>query len=195
MLIMNNLDIKKIRNKLGLSQEALAEMLGVHSRTIQNWEAGGVVPKTKHAKLRAILKSESLEQPTATDGIPYYENLPVSAGQAGLNLVPQVETPTGYISIPGVSAIAAFPVVGCSMEPEIKPGDYIAVVPLDRLESIDPDKTYLIITRDDRMIKHLHADLDDDEILWAQSPNYPKFRIPKADILALYRITFHGRTL
>jgi transcriptional regulator with XRE-family HTH domain len=191
---MNELNIKKIRNKLNVTQKEFSELIGVDIKTVQNWEAGRKISATKYGIIQKLL-NEKKTAATATDGIPYYENLPVSAGQGSLNLVPQVETPTGYISIPGVSAIAAFPVVGCSMEPEIKPGDYIAVVPLDRLESIDPDKTYLIITRDDRMIKHLHADLDDDDILWAQSPNYPKFRILKAEILALYRITFHGRTL
>ena len=33
---MNDLDIKKIREKLGISQEQLAEMVGVHPRTLRN---------------------------------------------------------------------------------------------------------------------------------------------------------------
>lgn len=51
---MNDLDVKKIREKLGLSQEALAEMVGVHPRTIQNWESGSTIPKSKHAILRDL---------------------------------------------------------------------------------------------------------------------------------------------
>ena len=35
---MNNFDIKKIREQLGVSQEQFAEMIGVHTRTVQNWE-------------------------------------------------------------------------------------------------------------------------------------------------------------
>ena len=38
LLIMNDIDIKRIREKLGISQEALAEMVGVHPRTAINIE-------------------------------------------------------------------------------------------------------------------------------------------------------------
>ena len=51
---MNDLDIKKIRETLGISQEQLAEMVGVHPRTIQNWESGTTIPKSKHAMLRDL---------------------------------------------------------------------------------------------------------------------------------------------
>ena len=52
---MSNLDIRKIREKLGVSQESLAEMIGVHPRTIQNWESGSTIPKSKHAILRDLV--------------------------------------------------------------------------------------------------------------------------------------------
>ena len=37
--------LKETRTKAKLSQSALAEMLGVHWRTIQNWEKGAVIPQ------------------------------------------------------------------------------------------------------------------------------------------------------
>lgn len=52
---MNDLDIRKIREKLGVSQEALAEMIGVHPRTVQNWESGTTIPKSKYAILRELV--------------------------------------------------------------------------------------------------------------------------------------------
>lgn len=52
---MNSLDVKKIREQLNISQEKLAEMLGVHPRTVQNWESGTTIPKAKHAKLRGLI--------------------------------------------------------------------------------------------------------------------------------------------
>ena len=55
LLIMNDLDIKKIREQLGVSQEALAKMVGVHPRTVQNWESGTTIPKSKHAILRDLV--------------------------------------------------------------------------------------------------------------------------------------------
>lgn len=54
-LNMNDLDIKKIRTKLGLTQKQLAEMVGVSVNTIQNWESGGNIPKSKHPILQSLL--------------------------------------------------------------------------------------------------------------------------------------------
>lgn len=127
-------------------------------------------------------------------GIPFYGDLPVSAGSKDLTTVLGSMKPTGWINLPGMpESIGAFPVIGCSMEPDIKPGDFISIVPIDRWEAIDPDKIYMVITRDDRMIKHLSIDNENEEILWCISPNYPKFKIYKSEILAIYRVTFHGR--
>ena len=44
---MNDLNIKEIREKLGVSQETLAEMVGVHPRTIQNLGIGHENTKVK----------------------------------------------------------------------------------------------------------------------------------------------------
>lgn len=37
---MNSMEIKEIRDKLGLTQEALAHILGVSFQTINRWERG-----------------------------------------------------------------------------------------------------------------------------------------------------------
>ena len=37
-------DIKKIRDKLGISQEALAHVIGVSFQTINRWERGACKP-------------------------------------------------------------------------------------------------------------------------------------------------------
>lgn len=53
-------EIKEIRDSLGLSQEALAERVGVHTRTIQNWESGGKIPKSKDAILCSLRPSQHI---------------------------------------------------------------------------------------------------------------------------------------
>lgn len=132
------------------------------------------------------------------DSIPFYNDLQVSAGKEYLALSPASEVPSQYICIPGLSSASyAFPVIGCSMEPTIKAGDIIAVREMDRLDRLDPDKIYMILTRDDRMIKHLAVDNDDDSYLWCLSDNenYPKFRILKSEVLRMWKVVFHGRIL
>lgn len=37
-------DVKKIREAKGLTQKELADMCGVTTRTVQNWENGGTIP-------------------------------------------------------------------------------------------------------------------------------------------------------
>ena len=59
-LIMTAEEIKEIRSRLGLSQEALAEKIGVHARTIQNWESGGKIPKSKDALLCSLLPNQHI---------------------------------------------------------------------------------------------------------------------------------------
>lgn len=56
---MNNLDVKSIREKLNLTQEELAQKIGVSRNTIINYEKGGVIPESKRKLLNSLLKSES----------------------------------------------------------------------------------------------------------------------------------------
>ena len=126
-------------------------------------------------------------------GIPYYVDLPVSAGR--LDVALQSAEPSGHLDIPGVRATALFPVVGCSMKPDINPGDVIGIMPVDSWDRIDPDKVYLVITSNDRMIKHLAPDETDDGMLWCISPNYPRFKISKDDIKFVYHVTYCGKLL
>ena len=126
-------------------------------------------------------------------GVPFYADLPVSAGK--LDVITADSSPTGYINIPGLTAKALFPVVGCSMKPDINPGDVIGIDVVNHPERIDPDKVYLIITTDQRMIKHLEPDEEDNEILWGVSPNYARIKIYKSEIKYIYQVTYVGRLI
>lgn len=57
---MNDIDIKKIRKELGLTQVELAKRLGVDTKTVQNWEYGSNIPKSKHAILRDLIKKPQM---------------------------------------------------------------------------------------------------------------------------------------
>lgn len=196
MLIMKGLEVKKIRKDLGYSQEKFAELVGVHTRTVQNWEGGAEVPKSKHAILRSlsITPEQDINAPSAKKGIPFYPNLDVSAGKLDTILYGD-DKPTGYVDLPGVKAEALLPVIGCSMQPEINPGDIIGISSMNSWDIIDPDKIYMIITHDDRMIKHLEMDSENSDFIWCVSPNYNKFKLYKTDIRAIYRVTFCAKLM
>ena len=139
-------------------------------------------------------KTGTISSVRTPGSVPFYGNLPVSAGQQDLATMLTSEKPTGWIDLPGMPiSVGAFPVIGCSMEPDIRQGDFICIAEVDRWESIDPEKTYMIITDEDRMIKHLSVDENDNDILWCTSPNYTKFKIDKSQIRKVFRVTFSGR--
>ena len=121
-----------------------------------------------------ILNSRQIEE---ENPIPYYENLPLSAG---------VRATFGDCG--GVRAEFLFPVVGTSMHPEINEGDIVGVNRVKDSGAIEEDKIYMIVTRDERMIKRCRPHESDERLLWCLSPNYPKFTISKEDVVAMFSV-------
>ena len=122
--------------------------------------------------------------------IPFY-NLPVSAGHSLFEIEGAMK-PDGYVmDLPGVGYTEAFlPVRGYSMYPEVKEGAIIGVKTADRWDYLNTQHKYLIITREDRMIKYIEHDKTNPDILKCISPNYGDFEILKEDIMNVYRVTF-----
>lgn len=52
---MNSVEVKKIREDMGLNQEEFAAKIGVDRRTIINWEKGKKIPETKVKRLNLLL--------------------------------------------------------------------------------------------------------------------------------------------
>ena len=49
-------DVRKLRKRLGLTQEALAELAGVHPMTVSRWERGTTELREHTAKLLRLLE-------------------------------------------------------------------------------------------------------------------------------------------
>jgi len=58
---MNNLEIIELRKKFNLTQDELANLVGVSRRTIINWEDGKTIPKAMQNILETIAQKESVE--------------------------------------------------------------------------------------------------------------------------------------
>lgn len=56
---MNGLEIKRIRKKLGMTQAEFANMLGVSSRTIINWEKEATTPIVNDELMKLISHYEN----------------------------------------------------------------------------------------------------------------------------------------
>lgn len=134
--------------------------------------------------------NELTREEESLGAVPFW-NLQVSAGHSVTDIIGQSK-PDGYIKgLPGADiAENILPVSGASMEPEVSNGAIIGVRHINNWESLNTERIYLIITKDDRMIKRIEYDNENEDILWCVSPNYPKFKIFKADIVEIQRVCF-----
>lgn len=181
-----------VNNIVNSIQPKTLNKIAIHFEDLNtSWLLTGEGEMLKSDRISVQSCEHSCETPFGC--IPYFADLQVSVGK--LEAIVKDAQPSGYIDLPNVSATALFPVVGCSMSPEINPRDVIGVSQIESWDIVDPDKVYLIITHEDRMIKRLAIDEGDDSILWCLSPNYPKFRIYKKDIKFIYRVTFCGKLM
>lgn len=123
-------------------------------------------------------------------GVPFW-NLVVSAGKSLTDITGKKEADGYIVGLPGAEiAENIFPVTGMSMEPEISASAIIGVRKMDIGETLNTERIYLIITREDRMIKRIEHDSYDKDILWCVSSNYPKFKIYKSDVVEIHRVCF-----
>lgn len=51
--------LKETRTRSGLSQAALADVIGVHWRTIQNWEKGAIIPQASVLALDKVFEEKN----------------------------------------------------------------------------------------------------------------------------------------
>ena len=81
---MNAKILKQKRKQLGLTQDSLAELLGVTRNTIINYENGGVIPEAKIILLENVLMKNKAQYSTneKTEFTGYY--LPDVSASAGL---------------------------------------------------------------------------------------------------------------
>lgn len=122
--------------------------------------------------------------------VPYW-NLPVSAGHSVAEVIGG-KKPNGYIKdLPGIDLVEnILPVSGMSMEPEISNGAIIGVRKMNNWESLNTERVYMIITHEDRMIRRIEPDEENNEVIWCVSPNYKRFKVFKSDIIEIQRVCF-----
>lgn len=156
-------------------------------RRMQSYERG-VLPDDKTLEEVKHSYGDAVNIPLGA--VPFWD-LPVSAGKSVIDIVGK-KTPDGYIKdLPGLDlAENILPVYGMSMEPEVSEGALVGVRKMSNYETLNTERIYLIITTEDRMIKRIEHDLNDPHILWCVSPNYPRFKIYKADIIDIQRVCF-----
>lgn len=171
---MNDLTIKDIRRRLSISQEKLAEMVGVSPRTIQNWESGTKIPTSKHAILRSLTLNKKVESQFAGGGeskqkgnlIPLYDNVETIGGiNESVANTDGVSQPTEYIDTGDWfrDATAAIRHYGDSMI-EYPTGCILAMREVRDRELIIPGCDYVVETSEYRVTKRIQRGKDSAHI-------------------------------
>lgn len=180
-----------MNGKRSLSLDVVVKVAMTYPDVNVDWLITGEGEMLKSNKSVSVFLPENLPKQVGKLFLaPIYESYPVSAGNMGLSAV-RDEKPDGYAytAMPGV---VFFPVVGCSFEPIIKAGHYIGTVKVDSWDRVDTEKIYFILTREERMIKRLRVDNNDNNILWCVSPNFHEFKIMKQDVIEISHVFFYG---
>lgn len=203
-MIMNGLEIKKYRKKMKLTQEGLADKLGVTKRTIINYEKGELIPESKvklfHHLINDVNFTSELKEPddvyeTNKSGVPYYDvDFVASFLEVENN---QTVTPTSYISHPffkGCDYVVR--ASGQSMAKVICHGDAIGLVKIENWKEFFPyGEIYAIVTNDGfRMIKVITAGETTNSFTLISKPTdskkdeFPNQQIKKSSILSIFRV-------
>jgi len=193
-----NISLKDIANYVGITQTGLSKIMRENSTKTTTLEKIALKLKVPvsvffeegNGLVKTISASRSDSRIIPKGAVPFWD-LPVSAGHSVVDIIGD-KAPVGYIEgLPGIDiAENILPITGMSMEPEISNGAIIGVKKIDNWETLNTERIYLIITHDDRMVKRIESDEENEDILWCLSTNYKRFKIYKTDIVEIQRVCF-----
>lgn len=189
--MIDSKQIAKIRTDLGLTQQQLADKLGVTKRTVQNWEGGATITKSAELLLHGLVNKNGPISVHSNDdgkGIPVYPGVFTTAGNAGIFRDLHDETPLFYIDAKEIEDCDyGIRVTGDSMYPLIKHGDYAACKTVLNMNVIMYGEKYHIVTPDYSTVKYIwpHPSKEDHFLLVPHNKSVPETPMPKSEIIRI----------
>jgi len=191
---MNALDLKTKRKEKKLTQDQLAELIGVDRRTIINYEKGEVIPDSKVKLIHFILSGFDTNNQNKI-GVPYYDvDFTASFLEVENN---QSVKPTSYIDHPFfIGCDYVVRASGQSMAKVISHGDAIGLVKIENWKEFFPfGEIYAIVTIDGfRMIKVITQGETNETYTLISKPTdskkdeFPPQQINKKSILSIFKV-------
>lgn len=213
-------NLKFLRQKKQLSQQLLAEELGIPRTTYSEYEKGNTEPNLRLLKKMSELFKISLDQlltgNMSLDNFEIFQNkelriLAMTMNSLGHNNIELVSTKAeaGYvsgmsdpefisdlpkISLPGLQKgrYRAFEISGDSMLP-LESGSVVICSYVEQLKDIKNDTTYIIITHKDGVVYKRLRNLKDDHRVLAISDNekFQPYTIEYSEIQELWIYQAH----
>lgn len=187
ILQQNNINLTWLAEKLGISPQGLNSRLNakefkrsylIELTQILEQDYFGILSEHKDTRQKIL-------------------DIRVCAGN-GIGLEGDENKVVEYVSIPALSGTIGLTVYGESMYPIYKPGDVIFVRLITDKTDIDFGRTYLVITRTDRLLKMLYQSDKGDDYIKLSSYNvetkpdgarlYPDRDIHTDNIVWIYKV-------
>lgn len=194
-----------MRKAAGLTQDQLAEKIGVTRKTVINYENGGVIPESKISLLEIILSqnvkegdnsvSEAKISYNKSNGRPFFDG----DWELGFkdSFDENLNNPEFNIDFPPANRTDGFWMrgKGKSMLGEIDPGDFIYFSPLEDFSWFPFGRIYGIVTKNNmRIVKRVVKSAKPKHFLLISSNpdkvSYPDQDIPVEMIDKMFEVKF-----
>ena len=192
ILKQNSINLAWLSEQLGISPQSLQSRLNATEfRTAYQLEINNIVEKR-------IFDIDAAPTITETRGRIPVIDMRVSAG-FGVSLLDGNEQRINeYVTMDGLNGCVGIYVYGESMCPEYRAGDIVFVRQITEQSEIDYGRTYVICTRNERVLKCIYQSKHDATLLRLTSLNeetnrhgdrlYPDKEIEKDSILFIYKV-------
>ena len=197
LLKKNNINQAWLSEQLGITPQSLTSRLNA-----TEFKAGYQMEINKITGIRIFDIDSDVPSVTAdANRIPVLD-LRTAAGFDYITLedtMTQQNPPVSeYVTMAGLRGCVGLYVYGDSMSPEYRSGDIVFVRKEPEVNSIAYGRAYIIITRNERVLKCLYPSTHDADCLRLTSINedtnrhgdrlFPDREIQKSDILSIYRV-------
>ena len=211
-MIMNGIELKKLRRKYKLTQDQLASKLNLARKTISLYE-NTEVPNDRIDEVLSYFNTLDKENVTNCynkdfkienskvknelfKSIPFYD-INVSAGNIIFlddGLLKDKE-PDDWFDIPkSVDADVAFPTYGHSMSPVITNGDRVAYKFITDWSFFNYGMKYMIVTDEQRMVKYLRKhDKEGYILLESENSEYDPIDMPISSVRNILQVRYIGK--
>lgn len=193
---METFDIKAFRRAKKISQNELADYLGVKQGFISQIENGArPIPKEYISKILANSQWVTKEQTEVPAQFKHDEHnvvpvVPIYAmggSLTGFDASVSMADCEKMIS-PISEAEMAIGVYGDSMAPEFPSGSRVLIKRIDMDAFIEWGKTYVLATTNGSIVKVVYPSGEDAIECRSINPDYPPFKVRYKDIHAMYRV-------
>lgn len=181
----------------------LSEQLGITPQSMNSRLNSAVFKKAYQMEINSICERRIFDVQMSDVIVEVKGRIPVidmrvSAGFGVALMEGNENRVTEYVTMEGLNGCVGVYVYGDSMSPEYRPGDIVFVRQITNVQELDYGRPYVIITREERVLKCIYESKRDDEHLRLTSFNdetnrngdrlFPDRDIRKDSILFVYKV-------